>query len=40
VSTEQRKAWVLISYTPGDKKLDRERYIRVEAIDIEITHGT
>jgi hypothetical protein len=34
------KEWVLDSYTSEDKKSDRERYIRVAAIDIVITQGT
>lgn len=40
VSTEQRKEWALFSYTSEDKKLDRERYIHVAAIDIAIVQGT
>jgi hypothetical protein len=39
VSTGQREEWVLFSYTSEDKKSDRERYIRVAAIDIAIVQG-
>ncbi len=39
VSTEQRQERILVSYTSEDKKSDRERYIRVAAIDIVITQG-
>ena len=39
VSTEQRQEPILVSYTSEDKKSDRERYIRVAAIDIAIIQG-